>query len=203
MIKIKSVKRRKLEAPVLTEYVHGQLRRLWRDSIREFVTKTAEELGKYRSSGTAPYGNRTPMVETGMTISVLQPLASHTEKGGSIGLGRLIQSWVVAFSREATIEFKRQNQHLDLTRKRAKGREAGSAYELDFGTPENIRVKFEFDLPKISQTVQQINRHEHLEQSFEVGAKAMASYFRRNLKNYIKNKELINYLQLGRRPNAR
>jgi hypothetical protein len=203
-IRVKTVRKKNIAAPVLTNYVHAQLRKLWQDAIKEFVLATVEELGKYRNKpGTSPYGNPTPMVNTGMTISVLYPLAAHTEKGVKVGLGKVVQSYAVSYTRDAASSFPKRVIGQDRVRKRREGRQAGKSYTLNFGTPENLRVEFEVDLDQIALLVPQVKLHDHLSDSFTVGLKAMRSYFSKNLKQYIKNKDLINYLKLGRLPNAR
>lgn len=212
-----STVRRKIKPEPVYNYVHARMRRLWQDGIREFVIATTEELGKYRTSGTqaSSTGESSPLVNTGMTISVLYPVASHREKGVRIGLGRLVRSRAQAYSQDAVSAFpymanpkrggrknRKDKRGKNRTRSRKKGENAGHSFHMDFGGPLDPHLSFSVDLDAIAIQVPQIERHKHLEQSFQVGARAMRAYVQRNYKSYIKDKELIKYFKLGRIPNG-
>ena len=215
-IRVKSV-RRKIKPEPVFNYVHARMRRLWQDGIRAFVIATTEELGKYRTSGiqASSKGDASPLVNTGMTISVLYPVASHREKGVRIGLGRLVRSRAQAYTQDAVSAFpymaspkrggregRKDKRGKNRTRSRKKGESAGHSFQMDFGGPLDPHLSFSVDLDAIALQVPQIERHKHLEQSFLVGARAMRSYVQRNAKRYIKDEELIKYFRLGRIPNG-
>ena len=193
---------------VISEYVHSQVKRLLRDSIREFVLTTTKALAQYRTSGTVSKNGRSvPLVDTGMTMSVLIPLASHTESGGSIGLGGTLNTYIIQYTNEAihAFPYKAGNpankRGKDRTRKRNKGKDTGrGVYEIDYGSPSLTKVSFSFDVDEAAQGVPQINLHPSLRESFTTGAKALEKFFSENITTYINNKAVIEYIRSSKLP---
>lgn len=211
MIKITIPSVAKPDPLVISNYIFSRIQALTRDSIREFIDVTRNELGKYASSGAQGPSHLTPYIDSGMTMSVLLPLASHRERGGSIGRGRTVQSFVVSKTQEAVSIFpyksapksgpqRSTKRGKDRTRKREKGKDAGDNYVLDYGSPSSVQVRFEFNLDKVAEKVPQIKKHSRLEKAFETGADALIQYFIKELPNYIKNKDLRRYLLEGKVP---
>lgn len=197
-IKITRLTKTKPNSVSITRYVHRQLRKLWQDSIQVFVTQTTLQLGKRRGNTQGK-----PFVDTGMSISVLIPLAVYSEPGVRIGKGSLVKDYALNYTRDAITasEFKTNGEKRgkDRTRKRGDGRAAGeNAFKLSFGTPNQPILEFEFNIPGTAEGVPQLDQHRELQQAFFDGGKAMSAFFQDNLTKYVRNKDLLAYLSSGK-----
>lgn len=149
------------------KYVHKILIRLWRDCIKEFILATADNIA----------------VDTGMSKASLIPLAREVQ------LKTIIADAARGFGPRKGYTDMSGTYHPDQVRSPEHGERLGqSAYTLEFGTPTNPELLFNFNI-----VVFQYFLHESLEnyqnssnwKSLEKGKKAFLDYWN---KNYDKGK---------------
>ena len=164
---------------------------LWRDSVREFVLAF---MAQATSKASGPYA---PYIDSGMSLASIIPLASASEEGFRIGLGRFVRDAIrvnKAIAKQAFPKMGREQHPTAADRGAApsgaaltEGIQQGlQAYELKFGTPGSLQYMFSFKLI----VPQMILHQDFFADAVQEGRRAFSLYLRRNLKKYIRPSDL-------------
>lgn len=151
---------------VLTTY-HTRLKRLWRDSVKAFIFETVDAMS----------------IDTGMSVASLQPLAAKVR----------LRTIILETLRGKGPKFKKGftdlsgAYHANQNKSRAHGERLGrQAYKLEFGTPNNPDLRFEFDI-----VVFQHQFHDPTWQSLQKGQQAFIDFFEANFDRIVKVDDLV------------
>lgn len=109
------------------KYIHNGIIRIWKQSIGEFVRAAAREIA----------------VDTGMSMASLEPLAANVRLASALAASA---AGMGAAPRKGAFDISGKWQP-GVWRSRASGRREGNkAYEIDFGTRQNLAFRFKFKI---------------------------------------------------------
>lgn len=167
------------QAPGVAKYVHTQIVRLWKDSVKAFIHAAYDVLIQH--------------VDTGMSIASLEPLAI------SVRLKTLITTALQGgYTGEPYYDF---TGPVERYKSPQYGRELGrTAYELSFGTPEAPTYNFSFKI-----VVFQYYLHEFgyavpstgVWATLQKGKLAFLDFFTSNLNAYVRPKQIVKVMLHG------
>jgi len=168
--------------PVL-KYVHEELIKLWKASVGAFVLEATKHVN----------------VDTGMSRASFLPLAAN------IKLAKLISADLAGKAK-----FPARTLEGDIIPGRPKsrtlGRELGeSAYDLEFGTPQIPKFKFNFRIVIFQYRLNEYglgNNRQHW-RSLEKGREAFIDHFNGNFTKYVRSQDILNWLITGRVANGK
>jgi len=161
----------------MRKYVQVNLARLWRACAREYFIELVKHI--HVDTGMS-YASAIPLAEkvkaADELLAGLTPLRtrpSHTALGGQyIKYSPSSVATGIGYGNEAIAQ-KRHN--------------------VEFGTPENIILRFRFEL-----VIYQYNRHDSAWRSMDKAEAAFKRYWRANLKKYISVSDYFSWLVQGR-----
>ncbi len=163
----------------LTKLMHNQLIKLWKRCVQEFVLETSKHIA----------------IDTGMSMASLLPLAAK------VRLASTIASKISGASNGARGSYTSTRYGYTGSKSVAHGKRLGKeAYKLSFGTPQNPKLHFEFDIVVLQhylhESVGNYARSHHW-QSIKHGQDAFLSAWDILVDDYVNAREINNWLLTG------
>lgn len=165
---------------IAQKYIHAQVKRLWRDSAKEFVKAVLAILSHH--------------VDTGMSMASLVPLATDVK------FKTLIQELMFG-SHTGGVYYDFGGVKTNLLKSPELGEQKGkSAYELSFGTPAFPEMVFNFRIVVYHYYLHELGIATSSTGAWATlshGKAAFLEYFQTNLKQYVQPKKITQILLRG------
>jgi hypothetical protein len=158
------------------KYIHDQLKRLWRDSVSQFILAASEQVH----------------IDTGMSLASLQPLAAKVRLSSFLARsleGRSAQRGVYNMAGDYDPSGFRSRAHGRLLGRRA--------YNLEFGTPKNPHLRFEFNIVVFQWRVNELGMiGREPWNALKHGEEAFKAFFNTKYSEYLSGRKIAS-LMLG------